>query len=112
MNSSEHGTAHELGDQHWAHPVIVANMQGTTIFTETLAQYSAMMVGKKSAVLKTHRFLKYEIGDYLAVRQAKTAFMAKKSSADGKGLEKAALFNETLEIELFTAQSFTRKTCC
>ena len=39
-------TAHELGHQYWAHQVIGADMQGATMLSETLAQYSALMVMK------------------------------------------------------------------
>jgi aminopeptidase N len=37
-------TAHEFGHQYWAHQVIGAEMQGATVLSETLAQYSALMV--------------------------------------------------------------------
>ena len=37
-------TAHEVAHQWWAHQVIGARMQGSTVLSETLAQYSAMMV--------------------------------------------------------------------
>ena len=36
-------TAHETGHQWWAHQVIGADMQGQTVLSETLAQYSALM---------------------------------------------------------------------
>lgn len=63
-------TAHELGHQYWAHQVIGADMQGSTISTETLAQYSALMVMKKIyGPDKIRRFLKYELDDYLSSRQ-------------------------------------------
>jgi hypothetical protein len=37
-------TAHEVGHQWWAHQVIGADLQGVTMLSEALAQYSALMV--------------------------------------------------------------------
>jgi ABC-2 type transport system permease protein len=63
-------TAHELGHQYWAHQVIGADMQGGTMTSETLAQYSALMVMKKLyGADKIRRFLKYELDNYLGSRK-------------------------------------------
>src|SRR3954471_2428505 len=40
-------TAHEMAHQWWGHQVIGAKVQGSTMLTESLAQYSAMMVMEK-----------------------------------------------------------------
>ncbi|HEU0133954.1 MAG TPA: aminopeptidase, partial [Allosphingosinicella sp.] len=40
-------TAHEVGHQYWGHQLIGAEMQGGTMLSETLAQYSALMVMKR-----------------------------------------------------------------
>ena len=40
-------TAHEIAHQWWAHQVIGADCQGATMLSETLAQYSALMVMEK-----------------------------------------------------------------
>lgn len=62
--------AHELGHQYWAHQVIGANMQGQTLLSETLAQYSALMVMKELyGEDKIRRFLKYELDRYLVGRK-------------------------------------------
>ncbi|MGL6043234.1 MAG: ABC transporter permease/M1 family aminopeptidase, partial [Sandaracinobacteroides sp.] len=62
-------TAHEVAHQYWAHQVISADMQGGTIWVETLAQYSALMVMKKLfGEDKIRRFLKYELDSYLRSR--------------------------------------------
>ena len=62
-------TAHELGHQYWAHQIIGANMQGGTVLSETLAQYSALMVMKHLyGEDKIRRFLKYELDNYLRSR--------------------------------------------
>jgi len=62
--------AHEMAHQYWAHQVIGADMQGGTISSETLAQYSALMVMKHLyGADKMRRFLKYELDNYLRGRQ-------------------------------------------
>jgi ABC-2 type transport system permease protein len=64
-------TAHELGHQYWAHQVVGADMQGGTMTSETLAQYSALMVMKKLyGPDKIRRFLKFELDSYLRSRKA------------------------------------------
>jgi len=63
-------TAHEVGHQYWAHQVIGADMQGATLLSETLAQYSALMVMKQLyGEDKIRRFLKFELDRYLAARK-------------------------------------------
>ena len=62
--------SHEMAHQYWAHQVIGADMQGDTIMSETLAQYSALMVMKHLyGPDKIRRFLKYELDNYLRSRQ-------------------------------------------
>ncbi|ACG77481.1 aminopeptidase N [Phenylobacterium zucineum HLK1] len=62
-------TAHELGHQWWAHQVIGADMQGGTVLSETLAQYSALMVMEKTYGQDAiRRFLKRELDTYLRSR--------------------------------------------
>jgi aminopeptidase N len=62
-------TAHELGHQYWAHQMIGADMQGGTMLSETLAQYSALMVMKQRyGEDKIRRFLKFELDGYLRRR--------------------------------------------
>ncbi|MEA3066232.1 MAG: hypothetical protein QOJ27_2693, partial [Sphingomonadales bacterium] len=62
-------TAHELGHQYWAHQIIGADMQGGTMLSETLAQYSALMVMKhRYGEDKIRRFLKFELDTYLRRR--------------------------------------------
>jgi ABC-2 type transport system permease protein len=62
-------TAHELGHQYWAHQIIGAETQGGTMLSETLAQYSALMVMKhRYGEDKIRRFLKFELDTYLRRR--------------------------------------------
>ncbi|MBL7924607.1 MAG: ABC transporter permease subunit, partial [Bacteroidia bacterium] len=61
--------AHEMGHQWWAHQVIGPQMQGSTLLSESMAQYSALMVmeqlyGKD----QMHKFLRYEMDRYLRSR--------------------------------------------
>ncbi len=63
--------AHEIGHQYWAHQVVGADQQGGTLTSETLAQYSALMVMKHLyGPEKIRRFLKYELDAYLRGRQS------------------------------------------
>jgi ABC-type transport system involved in multi-copper enzyme maturation permease subunit len=62
-------TAHELAHQWWGHQVVGANVQGATMLSESLAQYSALMVMEKEYGRdKMRRFLKYELDNYLSGR--------------------------------------------
>jgi len=61
--------AHELAHQWWAHQVIGADEQGSTVLSETLAQYSAGMVMKHMYGRDMMRkFLKFELDSYLRGR--------------------------------------------
>lgn len=65
--------AHEMGHQWWAHQVIGANMQGATLLSETLSQYSALMVMEKEyGRERMQRFLKFEMDNYLQQRGSET----------------------------------------
>jgi len=62
-------TAHEVAHQWWGHQVGAANVQGSAIISETLSQYSALMVmEKKYGKNKIRKFLKYELDSYLRGR--------------------------------------------
>ncbi|HEX5749052.1 MAG TPA: M1 family aminopeptidase [Archangium sp.] len=70
-------TAHEVAHQWWAHQVIGGNVQGSTLMSETLSQYSALMVMKKKyGEARMGRFLRYELDGYLRGR----AFERKKET--------------------------------
>jgi ABC-2 type transport system permease protein len=59
-------TAHELAHQYWAHQVVAADTEGSSVLSETLAQYSAMMVMKKlRGEDQLRRHLQYELDRYL-----------------------------------------------
>jgi ABC-2 type transport system permease protein len=62
-------TAHELGHQWWAHQLVGGNVQGSNMMSETLAEYSALMVMQhKYGKDKMHRFLRHELDRYLRGR--------------------------------------------
>ncbi len=62
-------TAHEVAHQWWAHQVIGGYVQGATMLSETMSQYSALMVMEKEyGPEKMRRFLKYELDRYLRSR--------------------------------------------
>ncbi len=66
-------TAHELAHQWWFHQVMPADVQGAEVLTETLAQYSAMMVMKhRYGPEQIRQFLKYELDIYLQGRRQET----------------------------------------
>ncbi|MGD0221526.1 MAG: M1 family aminopeptidase [Terriglobia bacterium] len=61
--------AHEMGHQWWAHQVVGADMQGATLLSESLAQYSALMVMEKEYGRDIMRkFLRFEMDNYLRSR--------------------------------------------
>lgn len=63
--------AHEIAHQWWAHQVIGADEQGSTVLSETLSQYSALMVMKHAyGPDMIRKFLKYELDRYLRARGA------------------------------------------
>ncbi len=62
-------TAHEVAHQWWAHQVIGANVQGCTVTSETMSQYSALMVMEKEyGQASMSKFLRYEMNKYLTGR--------------------------------------------
>jgi len=62
-------TAHEVAHQWWAHQVIGGDLQGSTVLSETLAQYSALMVMEHEyGPDQIRKFLEYELDQYLQGR--------------------------------------------
>lgn len=62
-------TAHEVAHQWWAHQVIGANVQGSTLMSESMAEYSALMVMEKEYGKEAmHKFLKDALNKYLIGR--------------------------------------------
>ncbi len=64
-------TAHEIAHQWWAHQVIGADVQGSQVLSETLSQYSALMVMKHEYPREhMQEFLKEELDRYLSGRNS------------------------------------------
>lgn len=66
-------TAHETAHQWWAHQVIGGNVEGAEMLSESLAEYSALMVmqheyGKQ----QMRKFLHYDLDQYLQGRGAES----------------------------------------
>ncbi len=62
-------TAHEVAHQWWAHQLVAGDTRGATLLSETLAQYSALMVMKQTyGPARMRRFLRYELDQYLRGR--------------------------------------------
>ena len=69
VNYAYHVTAHEMAHQWWAHQVIGANVQGATLMSESLAEYSAIKVlEQKYPKHKIRKFMKEELNGYLKGR--------------------------------------------
>ena len=66
-------TAHELAHQWWAHQVTEANVQGNAMLSETMSQYSALMVMKKAYSPELmQKYLSLELDSYLKGRTVET----------------------------------------
>lgn len=58
--------AHEFSHQYWGHQVVSAAMPGALVLTESLANYSALMVAKKLLPKnEIHQFLRLQLSKYL-----------------------------------------------
>lgn len=62
-------TAHEIAHQWWGHQVMGADVQGSPVLSETLAQYGALMVLEQQyGIESVHRFLRTMQIEYLNSR--------------------------------------------
>jgi ABC-type transport system involved in multi-copper enzyme maturation permease subunit len=79
-------TAHEVAHQWWGHQEMPADVQGGEFITESLAEYSALMVLKhKYGDAKMRRFLRYELDRYLFGRSTESKKEQPLFRADGPG---------------------------
>jgi hypothetical protein len=63
-------TAHEVAHQWWGHQAMEANVKGNAMLSESMSQYSALMVMKHKFPKETiERYLKYELDNYLSGRR-------------------------------------------
>jgi ABC-2 type transport system permease protein len=62
-------TSHEVAHQWWGHQLVGADVQGGAVLSETLAEYSALMVMEREYGRdQMHKFLRYELSQYLEGR--------------------------------------------
>lgn len=62
-------TAHEIAHQWWGDQAIAANVQGSGMVTETLAEYSALMATEKQfGAERTRHILRSDLSKYLSGR--------------------------------------------
>ena len=62
-------TAHEVAHQWWGHQIVGAHVQGSQMLSESLAEYSALMVMEhEQGRDATQKFLRYELDRYLRGR--------------------------------------------
>ena len=65
--------AHEMAHQYWAHQVIGAEMQGSTMLSESFAEYSSLMVMKQETdAIQMKDFLRYDMRRYLRGRSSES----------------------------------------
>ncbi|HET7228764.1 MAG TPA: M1 family aminopeptidase [Longimicrobium sp.] len=88
-------TAHELAHQYWAHQVTGADMEGSMVLSETLANYSAMMMLRKLGGEEQVRGgFRYMLDRYLASRAYGTVnepSLARVETESWIGYQKGAL---------------------
>ena len=66
-------TAHEVAHQWWGHQVTEADVKGSGMLSESLAEYSALMVMKhQSTPEKMQQFLSHELDYYLSGRHGES----------------------------------------
>jgi aminopeptidase N len=58
-----------MAHQWWAHQIVGADMQGATVLSETLAQYSALLIMEETYGPEgIRKFLRNELDAYLSAR--------------------------------------------
>ncbi|MDO7845720.1 M1 family aminopeptidase [Hymenobacter sp. M29] len=63
-------TNHELAHQWWGHQLVGANVQGSSMLIESLAEYSAIMTAKHEFTpAKMQQFMRRELDNYLRGRR-------------------------------------------
>ncbi len=77
-------TAHEVAHQWFAHQVMGANVEGSNMLSETLAQYGAITVMEKQyGEERLKKFLRIEMDKYLTARSAESEKEKTLSLVDG-----------------------------
>ena len=80
------GTAHELAHQWWAHQVTGAEMQGATLLSESLAEYSSLkLLEKEYGIDMAAKFLKQSNNGYIFSRANETRKESALFQVDNQG---------------------------
>ncbi|MGB3616731.1 MAG: M1 family aminopeptidase, partial [Catalinimonas sp.] len=79
-------TAHEVAHQWWGHQVTEAGVRGNAMLSETLSQYSALMVMKNNyPAEQMQKFLRYELDSYLRGRTGEAKKEQPLEKVEGQG---------------------------
>lgn len=94
-------TAHEVAHQWWGHQVMEAGVKGNAMLSESMSQYSALMVLKnKFSPEIIERYLKYELDRYLLGRASERKKEQPLEFVEGQGYihyQKASLIFYALQ---------------
>ena len=78
-------TAHEMGHQWWGHQVTEANVKGNAMLSESMSEYSALMVMKHNSKPETmQKFMKINLDEYLYGRSSETKKEMPLSQVEGQ----------------------------
>jgi hypothetical protein len=79
-------TAHEVAHQWWGHQVMEAGVKGNAMLSESMSQYSALMVLKHKFTPEIiERYLKYELDRYLSGRAGESKKEQPLELVEGQG---------------------------
>jgi ABC-2 type transport system permease protein len=96
-------TAHETAHQWWGLALAPANVQGASMLSESLAQYSALMVMKERfGDARMKRFLAYELDRYLSGR----AFEQKKEVPLGRVEDQQYIHYSKGSLAMYALQDY------
>lgn len=94
-------TAHEVAHQWWGHQVMEAGVKGNAMLSESMSQYSALMVLKNKFTPEIiERYLKYELDRYLSGRASERKKEQPLELVEGQGYihyQKASLIFYALQ---------------
>ena len=78
-------TAHEMGHQWWGHQVTEANVKGSSMLSESMSEYSALMVMKHNSKPEVmQKFMKINLDSYLFGRSSETKKEMPLSQVEGQ----------------------------
>jgi len=78
-------TAHEMGHQWWGHQVTEANVKGSSMLSESMSEYSALMVMKHNSRPEVmQKFMKINLDSYLYGRSSETKKEMSLSQVEGQ----------------------------